>query len=97
MTFHSDLLVSPVDDRTEQRKRSAPRLESLNGKAVGLLDNRKGNGNVILEQLALRLSEQYQLSEVVFLEKLIFSRPAAPGVLAELEQRCDAVITAVGD
>ena len=97
MAFRPDLLVSPVDDRTERQKRLAPRLETLNGKAIGFLDNRKGNGDVILEHLALRLSERYQLSEVVFREKLIFSRPASQAILDEFAERCAAVITAVGD
>lgn len=97
MIIRPDMLVSPVDESTAALKRLAPRLDTLNGKAIGFLDNRKGNGNVILEHLAYRLSERFQLSEVVFREKFIFSRPASAEVLDEIQSRCDAVIAAIGD
>ena len=43
----------------------APRLESLEGKVVGLLDNSKGAGRVILDDLGIMLKERYGVAELV--------------------------------
>ena len=44
-------LVSPIDDHPSGRRQLAPRLESVAGLNLGLLDNRKGNANVLLERV----------------------------------------------
>ena len=90
-------LVVPTDDRPAEGRRLAPRPASLTGLRLGLLDNRKGNANVLLERLAQRLAAEQGLGQVVREEKHIFSRPAAPDQLDRLALACDVVITAIGD
>ena len=90
-------LVSPVDDRRGEDRRLAPRLESLAGARVGLLDNRKGNANVLLARLDEKLRREYAVASVHWEEKPIFSRPATDKQLDRLVEHCDAVITAIGD
>lgn len=89
-------LVSPVDARAADAVRLATRLDDLSGCRLGLLDNRKGNANVLLEMLAAQLSHDGAVSGRL-LEKRIFSRPATAENLAELASSSDAVLTAVGD
>jgi hypothetical protein len=90
-------LVLPTDDRTGEARRLAPRLEALAGVRLGLLDNRKGNANVLLERVAEKLMAEHGVQDCHFEEKPIFSRPAPEGQLARLAETCAAVITAIGD
>jgi hypothetical protein len=76
---------------------AAPRLESLEGKVVGLLDNSKGAGRVILDDLGVLLRERYRVAEIVNAGKPTFGRVAADALVDDLVARCDVVITALGD
>jgi hypothetical protein len=76
---------------------TAPRLESLEGKVVGLLDNSKAAGRVILDDLGVMLRERYGVAEIVNAGKPTFGRVAEEALVNELAERCDVVITALGD
>jgi hypothetical protein len=75
----------------------APRPRSLAGMSVGLLDNRKHNAGALLAELGRLLVVQYQINQVVEVQKPHFGLPAPADIVASLAQRCDAVITAIGD
>src|SRR5262245_43658146 len=75
----------------------APRLESLDGKVVGLLANGKRNGDQLLERVAAALSEQYQLKDVRRWAKPNVTRPAPEPMFLEMVEQVDLVITAIGD
>lgn len=75
----------------------APSLLSLAGKRGGLLDNRKGNGNLLLEDLAAILVRDYDVESFVSAEKWIYSRPAPGELIDDLARQVDFVVTAVGD
>ena len=78
--------------------RSRESNESLSGKRVGLLWNRKPNGDVLLRRLGKRLKERYPDIEVVWLgEKNDSARGAPTESLEEARRECDAAIVAVGD
>ncbi len=74
----------------------APRLTSLRGKRVGLLDNRKEKADIFLSTLAERLAERLTLAAVIHRRKPAYSRVAPPAIIEELCQTCDCVITAMG-
>ena len=88
--------VDPTALSTETHK-AAPRLPSLAGKRAGMLDNRKGNGNLLLADIGDILVSSYDVASVMSIEKWIYSRPAPEDVLARLAEECDFVVTAVGD
>jgi hypothetical protein len=90
-------LLSPIDSRDEQERVLAPRLSDLNGKVLGLLDNRKGNADHLLMRFGELLGEQYALKDIMFETKPIFSRPAPDDLLDKFASRCDVVLTAIGD
>ena len=92
---YGDLLL-PIDPEVERPKELAPGAGTLDGRVLGLLDNRKGNADHLLRRLAERLGQRYALRDVVYLTKPIFSRPAPADQLARLKQ-CDAVLTALAD
>jgi hypothetical protein len=74
----------------------APRLASLEGKVLGLLDNSKEKADVFLTTLGDRLCEQFKIEAVMMRRKPTYSRVATPAIIAELSESCDCVITAMG-
>lgn len=74
----------------------APRLPSLEGKVLGLLDNTKEKADVFLTTLGEYLRERYKLKTVILQRKASYSRVAAEPIIDELSEACDCVITAMG-
>lgn len=74
-----------------------PRLDTLAGKRIGLLDNRKWNANKLLADIEVILRERYAVADVVKLAKVTFARPAPEKLLDEMARSCDAVVGAIGD
>ena len=73
-----------------------PRLVSLPGRTIGLLDNGKFHVRELLDHVAAMLHSQYGVAQVWRFRKPDASRPAPPAVMADM-QRCEAIIAAVGD
>jgi hypothetical protein len=90
-------LMIPVDEELAQQRRAAPSLPELRGAVAGFLDNRKNNADKLLARIRDVLKARFGLSDVVWREKFIFSRLAAPAVIDALAERCQFVITAIGD
>lgn len=88
-------------DPTSQAERSsidfAPRLETLTGKTIGLLDINKAKGEFFLDRLEQVLCEQYGVKEVLRRRKVTPGRTVPVDVKKELEEKCDAVIEALSD
>lgn len=82
--------------RAVEALRLAPRLATLDGATVGLLDNSKEKADVFLATLAERLGERFSIAAVMHRRKPTYSRVASPSVIAELADACDCVITAMG-
>lgn len=95
--FHRLGLLIPIDPALVQQHRMAPPLPDLHGAVAGFLDNRKNNADRLLARIRDVMQEQWQLSEVVWRAKFIYSRTATPEMLDELAERCQFVITAIGD
>ncbi|HEX2829043.1 MAG TPA: hypothetical protein VHP37_22025 [Burkholderiales bacterium] len=74
----------------------APRPIDLAGKVVGLLDNTKEQGDVILETVGRALRERYGVADVVIRKKQYFSKPAAPEIIDEMAKKVQVAIAAVG-
>lgn len=74
----------------------AARVESLDGKRIGLLWNAKVNADVYLRRLKELMEERHSAIEFVWRAKPTASKPMADEILEELK-RCDAVVTAFGD
>jgi hypothetical protein len=91
------VLISPVNVATVAESSMAPRLPSLRGKRVGLLDNSKSKAGKMLDTVAAILNVQYGFTDIVRHRKPSASKPAAPEAIAELVRTCDLVIVGVGD
>lgn len=88
-------LLDPTDTQAGARS-AAPRLVSLAGRRIGLLDNRKPNAALLLHLLGQLLEARHGAAESLARSKFIYSQPAAPNLIDELAG-CDAVVTAIGD
>ena len=90
-------VLHPAAEDVAETKRLAPRLSSLQGMTVGLIDNHKRNADIYLEALGRLLQERYGVSQVVTYRKISQSLPTAGEVLDQLAGECDAIIHAVAD
>ena len=75
---------------------ASARLESLAGRKLGLLDNRKLNVHELLNHMEDIFRTRYGVTDIIRLQKPDASRPAPPEVVEQIKQ-CEALISAVGD
>jgi hypothetical protein len=73
------------------------RVEALNGLRLGILSNKKWNGNNLLRKTQAILQDQIDFAEVRFYEKESFSKNADPGLLGDIIAENDIVLSAIGD
>lgn len=91
-------LLDPTNGPTQSNAQaSAPQLETLKGKRIGLLDNSKTNGAALLARIGQALVRDHGAGELVVRAKLIYSRIAPAELIEDLAANCDAVVTAIGD
>ena len=92
------VLVNPLDETPRRPQAPAPRLKTLAGKTLGLLDISKPGGNLFLDHLERLLKERFDVGRIVRAMKPTFSKPAPDEVLDGLvAAKCDAVIEALAD
>ena len=88
--------IDPTAGGSRIRIGLAPRPMDLAGKVVGLLDNTKEQGALILQTLGEALREKYGAADVVMLSKEHYSKPAHPELVDALAKRVQVAIAAVG-
>ena len=80
-----------------ERVAAAPRVASLEGLRLGILDNTKWNANRLLRKTAARLAEQHRFAAINYYGKESFSKAADPVLLAAIAAGNDIILTAIGD
>jgi len=88
-------LLDPTSERVPTERARAPRLSTLEGKTIGLLDIAKARGDIFLDQLESRLSERG--ANVIRYSKPTFTKPAPIDLRHEIASQCDAVVEALAD
>lgn len=91
------VLVNPTTEPIVAPFDGAPRLTTLAGTRLGVIDDSKRNADVLLEELVELLKTRYEISDVKWHRKPSASRPADPVAIKELAETCDSVIIAIGD
>ncbi|MBM3925363.1 MAG: hypothetical protein FJ320_05155 [SAR202 cluster bacterium] len=91
------MVLDPTVQAMPESTVMAPRPKSLDGMTVGLLANGKRNSDEILRNVYSLLQDMYNFKGTVELNKRDVSRPAPKHIMDELLQKCDIVITAIGD
>jgi len=89
-------ILDPTDERVPVRRALATRKKELRG-VVGLLDITKPRGNVLLDQLAVRLRERIPSIELKRYVKQTFAKPAPEALRQKIKCETDAVIEALAD
>lgn len=90
------ILVNPFDERPLVQGKVAPRLDTLAGKTIGLLDISKPGGSIFLDYLERLLKEHFKVGQVVRKMKPTYTKPAPDAMIQELTA-CHAVIEALAD
>lgn len=88
--------IDPTAGGGKAKLATAPRPMDLAGKVVGLLDNTKEQGDIILSTVADELRKRYGVADVVIRRKAFFSKPAAPELLDDMAKKVQVAIAAVG-
>jgi hypothetical protein len=90
-------LVHPAAEDQPAMYQLAPRLASLDGKRIGLIDNRKRHSDVFLARLQELMTERYGVIGFQCYTKDGASVATPEDVMADMTANCDAVIHAVAD
>ena len=90
-------LVNPTTQAIVAPFDGAPRLASMAGTRLGIIDDSKRNADVLLEELVEVLRTRYEISDVKWHRKPSASKPADPEAIRELVESSAPVIVAVGD
>ena len=91
------LLVNPMNEAAAVAAAPPPRLDSLAGKTIALLDISKPGGNIFLDRLESLLISDYAVAKVIRETKPTFTKPAPEAVIERLAAEADAVIEALAD
>ncbi len=89
-------LLDPRGEVDVQSDPIAPRIETLEGKTIGLLDNSKSNAKILLEEIGELLQSEYGVEKLVYKRKDKSPVPA-DDIADQLHAQCDAVVNAYGD
>ena len=90
------ILVNPMREIAPEAAPPAPRLGTLQGKTIALLDISKPGGSVFLDRIERLLRERYSVAAVIREMKPTFAKPAPAGVIEKMRS-ADAVIEALAD
>jgi hypothetical protein len=89
------LLLDPTSEQSPTTREALPRLDSLEGRTVGLLDIAKMRGDVFLDRLEQRLGERG--AHIKRYAKPTFTKPAPVDLRQQIATECDAVLEALAD
>jgi hypothetical protein len=92
----TQVILDPTDEREPVRRSLARRPEALSG-TVALLDISKPRGDVLIDQIQLRLRERLPGVETRRYRKPTFSKPAPEALRRQIAQEADFVIEALAD
>lgn len=89
------ILVDPTSEQRPAARERAPRLATLEGRTVGLLDISKPRGDLFLDRIEQGLRSQG--ADVVRYRKPTFTKPAPVDLRHEISVKCDAAVEALAD
>ena len=89
-------ILSPAAEAWRPMDGHIPHISDLQGTTVAILNNRWTSMNIIAEQIAIVLKEQYGVAEVF--EKLIPLASAAPQeTFDEVQERADLAVVGLAN
>ena len=97
MTQRERLLDPTGDAEREVDVTLAPRLRSLDGLTVGLVDNTKTNATLLLTEVAKELQRAHGLRTWVVYAKSYFGTPVEESLIQQILHNCDFAVAGIGD
>jgi hypothetical protein len=97
MTQPPLIIVHPAAEDIVRQLGLAPRLPSLRGARLALIDNSKHNADAFLRGLEAILVRDHGVERVERYRKTSPSIPTPPEILARLAESCDALVHGVAD
>ncbi len=88
---------NPIGEQEDLNLKLAPRLDSLEGKTIGLLDNLKPNASTITARAGKKLSEKFPSIKIIARSKPEQSAPVPETIIREFSEKCSLVVNALGD
>ena len=95
MSTNPRMLLDPTSERRATLRERPARIESLDGRVIGLLDISKTKGDIFLDAIERSLKERG--ATVARYKKPTFAKPAPVDLRHEIATSCDAVIEALAD
>ena len=89
------IVLDPTDESRPAARTAGPRVPSLDGRTVGLLDIAKPRGDVFLDRLAELLAAEG--ATVRRFTKPTYTKLMPPDLRAEIAAECTVVIEALAD
>lgn len=90
-------LLDPTSEEDSAVRFLAPRINSIDGNVMGLLDITKNGSDIFLDRVEELMCERFQIAEVVRVKKPTFARPAPIDLIDKLADRTDFVIEGLAD
>ncbi|MBW1695473.1 MAG: hypothetical protein JRH18_02405 [Deltaproteobacteria bacterium] len=88
-------LYNPKGVFHREERSIAPRLDSLNDKVLGLVDNGKVNADRFLQAIQHLLEQRFRIRKVLKVRKARVGTPAL--FTPEFVEQCDFAVNAFGD
>src|SRR5579864_5751530 len=92
-----DEFLDPTGDAVVEHYGLAPRLETLQGTRLGIIENNKTNADKFLMMVFEELQELYGVWEVKMIRERELSQPALHDQIEWIAQYADIAITGIGD
>jgi hypothetical protein len=89
-------ILDPTDERVPVQRSLTARPEQITG-TIGLLDISKPRGNILIDQLEVRLKERLPGVKFNRYNKPTFTRPAPDDLRRKIAEECGFVIEALAD
>ena len=90
-------ILDPTAEDVPEELSLSDSLPDLNGRVVGLLENRKYHADAFLGELKEVLLKKYGAAKVIYATKFTYSAPCADDTIQSLSDECDVVIHAIAD
>jgi hypothetical protein len=90
-------ILDPCPEEIPEERGLSERIPTLEGKTIGLLENRKYHADTFLLELQKVLEKDYGARKIVYTRKFTFSAPCADETINTLVEQCDAVIHGIAD
>lgn len=94
---HTIQILDPRPEHVPEELGISGPVGSLEGKVVGLLENRKYHADAFMQELQKVLEQKYSAKKVIYANKFTFSAPCSDETIESLIEECDVVIHGIAD